>query len=177
MGYRVVKARTATSAAGNRSKMMRRYRPCHGFTLFELLVVMVIMSLALAVAVPRIGKSLSRDDVQSASAQLASSMRLARNTAITRGRPVNFHVDVENRLYKSGSQGKKHRLPEHTRITLYTASSQLHDNGSGYIRFFPDGSASGGRVTLATTNATYLVDIDWLTGGITSRPNESLKDI
>jgi general secretion pathway protein H len=40
------------------------------------------------------------------------------------------------------------------------------DEGTGRIRFFPDGSATGGRVTLIGQNQTLVVDINWLTGEI-----------
>ena len=34
------------------------------------------------------------------------------------------------------------------------------------IRFFPDGSATGGRVRLARDNRQYVVVVDWLTGSV-----------
>jgi len=34
------------------------------------------------------------------------------------------------------------------------------------IRFFPDGSATGGRISLGTQDAGWRVDVRWLTGEV-----------
>jgi general secretion pathway protein H len=36
----------------------------------------------------------------------------------------------------------------------------------GEIRFFPDGSSTGGEITLAGGNAHRYVQVDWLTGRV-----------
>jgi len=137
-----------------------------GFTLFELLVVLVVMSLSLAIALPGISRSISSGDIKGTARQMLSSMRLARSQAIRQRQTVDFYVDVDRRFYKTGKAGDSRHLPKHSKITLYTARSQMQDDGSGYIRFFPDGSATGGRVTLSMGKASQLIDVNWLTGGI-----------
>ena len=42
----------------------------------------------------------------------------------------------------------------------------MESEARGAIRFFPDGSSTGGRITLSTDRLAYLVDVDWLTGKI-----------
>ena len=37
------------------------------------------------------------------------------------------------------------------------------------ITFYPDGSSTGGRVTLRDEDNGYVVDVDWLTGRIDVR--------
>ena len=34
------------------------------------------------------------------------------------------------------------------------------------IRFYPDGSSSGGTITVARDNTAYDVSVDWLLGGV-----------
>ena len=34
------------------------------------------------------------------------------------------------------------------------------------IRFYSDGSSTGGRITVASGERKYLVDVDWLTGRV-----------
>ena len=53
------------------------------------------------------------------------------------------------------------------RDRLYTAQSEIVDDKHGAIRFYPDGSSTGGRVTLASGERKFLVDVDWLTGRVT----------
>ena len=40
------------------------------------------------------------------------------------------------------------------------------DETRGGIRFFPDGSSTGGYIALADDKTEYRVKVDWLTGHI-----------
>jgi general secretion pathway protein H len=51
-------------------------------------------------------------------------------------------------------------------ISLVTARSELDTDRVGKIRFFPDGTSTGGRITLARGERKYGVDINWLTGQV-----------
>jgi general secretion pathway protein H len=42
----------------------------------------------------------------------------------------------------------------------------LQDEAAGSIRFFPDGSSTGGRVMIAAGNEKLSVDVNWLTGRV-----------
>ena len=48
-------------------------------------------------------------------------------------------------------------------VLLLAACSE---QDTGAIRFFPDGSSTGGRVTLMVGERSYAVDVDWLTGRV-----------
>ncbi len=137
-----------------------------GFTILELLVVLAIVSLVMAIALPRLSGTVTTSELRSAARSLAAGMRWARSEAIYTNRPINFQVDVNGRRFGMTQKGSMRSLPENARVTLFTARSQLLDEDKGYIRFFPDGSSSGGRVTLATKRLTQYVDVDWLTGRI-----------
>ena len=49
---------------------------------------------------------------------------------------------------------------------LFTARSEQLSEKGGAIRFFPDGSSTGGRITLSIDSMRYLVNVDWLTGRV-----------
>ncbi|MEH6874543.1 MAG: GspH/FimT family pseudopilin, partial [Candidatus Competibacter sp.] len=51
-------------------------------------------------------------------------------------------------------------------LKLYTARSELLDNTTGSIRFFPDGSSTGGAITVGGAKLAYRINVDWLTGAI-----------
>lgn len=55
-------------------------------------------------------------------------------------------------------------LPHQAEIGVYTAQGEVVDANNAAIRFYPDGSSTGGRVTLAMGERKYLIDVDWLTG-------------
>lgn len=51
-------------------------------------------------------------------------------------------------------------------LSLFAAKSEQVSETTGKIRFFPDGSFTGGRVGLARGQQKYHVTVDWLTGPI-----------
>jgi general secretion pathway protein H len=55
------------------------------------------------------------------------------------------------------------------KVSLYTAQSETVDETAGRIRFFPDGSATGGQVTLRGGAVQRKVDVNWLTGEVKIR--------
>ena len=53
-------------------------------------------------------------------------------------------------------------------ISLVTASSEL-EGQQGAIRFFPDGTSTGGRVRLSEDTRTKEIVVQWLTGHVKIR--------
>lgn len=137
-----------------------------GFTLIELLVVMVIMVLAYAMTAPMISAGLSGTELKAAARQIAAGLRKARSDAVVHKNEVALTVDVERRQFELNGDKRIYRLPEKIEVSLFTAQSELLDGKSGAIRFYPDGSSTGGRVTLSRGERKYLVDVDWMTGRV-----------
>ena len=68
-----------------------------GYTLIQLLVAMGIMSLLVALGLPRISGSLEGIAVRGAAADIASAFALARNAALTRSVYVAVRIDSVRR--------------------------------------------------------------------------------
>jgi len=51
-------------------------------------------------------------------------------------------------------------------LRLVTARKELSGNVSGRLRFFPDGSSTGGRIVLVNDGDRREIEVDWLTGKI-----------
>lgn len=64
------------------------FRDRAGFTLVELLVVLILIGIATSLAAPRLDAMLSVDRVRGATSQLAADVAQARMTAIHRAQPV-----------------------------------------------------------------------------------------
>ena len=65
------------------------------------------------------------------------------------------------------NETKPHKLNEKLDVKLYTSEADLISEKVGKIRFFPDGSSNGGRVTVGVGERGFEIDVDWLTGHVT----------
>lgn len=139
-----------------------------GFTLLELLVVLVIMTLMVSLVPPLLSGVGLTTEVRGATRQLAAGLRAARSEAVTRQRPAALTVDLEQRRFTVDGRSGSVALPneDDVAIRLYTAQSELVDAKRGSIRFFPDGTSTGGYVALNEGKVEYRVKVDWLTGRI-----------
>jgi general secretion pathway protein H len=137
-----------------------------GFTLLEVIVVLVLAGIiyALLLAVPMRGASVA--DLKSAARTLASGLRQAQSTAMVTRRDAVLAVDVEAREFVMPGDSEPRKLPDGVDLKLYTAQSEVSSERKGAIRFYPDGSSTGGRITVSSGERKYLVDVDWLTGRV-----------
>lgn len=141
-----------------------------GFTLVELLVVLALMGLALTVASPLIGNALPGTQMRAAARDVATGLRYARSLAISTNDDVTFDVDVEGRRFAVPQGRRTGSFPKDAEIVLTTARSELFDSGSGSIRFFPDGTSTGGGVEIVREGRRFLITVDWLTGRVAIAP-------
>ena len=138
----------------------------HGFTLLEMMVVLVIAAIAYAVLLSApLGKA-SAADLKAAARTLASGLRQAQTTAMATRKDAVLTIDVESREYVTTLDTTPRKLAENLELKLYAAQSEVSSERRGSIRFYPDGSSTGGRITVASGERKYLVDVDWLTGRV-----------
>ena len=135
-----------------------------GFTLIELLVVLAIMALLAAMAAPRLARSGGAASVAAASREIRAGLAEARSIAIAKGRPEPFVVDMAHASYRVGARSAA--LPPGVAVELLSLAHERGDDPVGDIRFFPDGSASGGFVALIGATLRRELRIDWLTGRV-----------
>ena len=138
----------------------------HGFTLLEILIVLVIGVLLVALVPPLLSGMSGATELRGAARQLAAGLRNARNEAITRQQEAVLTLDLERRRFGVTGDPREIALPESVALKLYTAQSELLDSATGGIRFFPDGSSTGGAITVSGPKLAYRVNVDWLTGTV-----------
>lgn len=138
------------------------------------MLVLVIAALLAAVAVPGFEPLMARAKLYSATRDIASALRHARGQAMIRGRETEFELDLAKHTYRVTGRDKTYHLPPQIGLGLYTAEAETVDEDLGKIRFYPDGSATGGRVDLQGGGRKRAVDVSWLTGEVKIR--EEVED-
>jgi general secretion pathway protein H len=146
-----------------------------GFTLVELLLVLAIATLLVALVPPLISAALPGVQTKDAARRTVAALRLARETAIRNGADAILVVDVnQRRLELPGYRSV--RFPGGLVVSLEGAEREMIDDDRGAIRFFPDGSSTGGRIILARgvegARTGYEVGVTWLTGRVQVAPWE-----
>jgi general secretion pathway protein H len=135
-----------------------------GFTLLELMVVLAIIAVILAFVPGFMLRSQPGLDVEIAARAIADALRQARSHAVVQNRDQLFALDVEERLFRVGGQHAPVQIDKSIEVTFQTARSEAISETIGQIRFFPDGSATGGRIGLTLDDRHVDVVVDWLTG-------------
>jgi general secretion pathway protein H len=143
-------------------------RPPHwgrGFTLIELLAVIALLAIVglIVSSVPAPGRS--HGEGLAAVRTLAAGLRAARSEAIASNREIAFALDVERRRFRVGT-GPITPLPQHIALVLEAARAEQIDAAAGSIRFFSDGSSTGGRIVVEHGAGRDAIAVDWLTGRI-----------
>jgi general secretion pathway protein H len=101
-----------------------------------------------------------------AAARLADGLRATREEAILQQQERVFAVDVNKRAFaRSGAEPVPFDPALH--ISLLTAKSELIGESTGGIRFFPDGSSTGGRIELGLLDDRVAVNVRWSSGAVT----------
>ncbi len=136
-----------------------------GFTLVEILVVVVLIGLALSLVGSGLARSVGSAKVRGAAQDLAAGLKYTRGVAIVKQKPALFMVDVNQRSWQAPGRPVQ-VLPDGLDIKLLTAEQELVEPGRGGVRFYPDGASTGGRVTLIHKEREWRINIAWLTGEI-----------
>ena len=136
--------------------------------MLELMVVMVILAAVVGLVVPRVGTALAGMELRADARDVASALRFARGRAISLQRETAVVIDLEARTYRIEGAGddRTYDLGRNTGLHLVTGRSEVRGDSEGAISFFPDGSSTGGRLTLNSGNRSHVVDIRWLTGRV-----------
>ncbi len=145
-----------------------RLLPCafknKGFTLIELLIVLVVIVLGFSVVAINISSGSGTMELKAAARDIVSALRYARGQALITHQESTVTLNLAENSYTISGHDKTYTIPESIDVTVVTAQNELTGEGQGNIRFFADGSSTGGRITLERGKAAWQIDINWLTG-------------
>lgn len=146
---------------------MHAFRPrSRGFTLIEMIAVVVLIAIILTVVSVSFSKSLTTAKVRAASRDLVAALRYTRGQAIVKGEQKVLTLDLERNSYQAPNRGSV-ELPKNMKLRLTTAEQELTGENAGGIRFFPDGSSTGGNIAVLMGERVWRINVAWLTGEIT----------
>ena len=137
-----------------------------GFTLIELLVVLVIVGL-MAASLPSLGRLQGQLQARAATRQIVSDLRLLRDEAV-RGQTVTSLVwGSPTNHYRLEPSNVARTLPPGVSMGFVPEEPRLTGEVAG-MEFFPDGSSSGGVLTVSSKGSRSGIRISWLSGEVTA---------
>lgn len=137
-----------------------------GFSLLELIVVMAMATLLLSLIPPAFDGLIKSKSLAQQVSQIASELRLMRQKAVSEQQVQLVNFDLNNHLLKDQHSRVLHRLNPSNRLQVNAAASTVNDEGALAIRFYPDGSSSGGEIWLEDERQSFQVSVNWITGQI-----------
>jgi len=143
-----------------------RLRLNGGFTLLELIVVLFIVVLGFSVIGINLSSGSDSTEHQSVARDMVSALRYARGQALLTHRDTAVTIDLAENSYTVSGRSRVYAIPQTIDVILVTAQAELDGEGKGSVRFFSDGSSSGGRIKLERAGRAWKIDINWLTGQI-----------
>jgi general secretion pathway protein H len=145
----------------------------YGFTLLELLIVLLIMGIAAGITGVIISKSSGGLETRKAAQEVSASLRFARSRAISEKKKYYFVVNNVSRTYGlynrsfDGNYDLEHlkllkRLPQDLwQVKFNETVPELFQ-----IEFTPQGSSSGGVIEIRDDRRRYVISVNRLTGRV-----------
>jgi prepilin-type N-terminal cleavage/methylation domain-containing protein len=143
----------------------RQHATDRGFTLLELILVMVILSTVLAMAGPSLRGFFASRKTHDTAAQILAFTQYARSQAISEGIIYRLNFDIEERTYwltawQSGAFrelktefGQVFTLPKDIDMELEGLDEEERDT---FLEFTPQGTVTAGTVRLIDRNGRAL---------------------
>lgn len=136
-----------------------------GFSLVEMLVVLALLGLAAAGAGPALDALVPARRLDRAAETLRTEIDLLRGEALRTGRTGRLVLDGPANRFLSSRPGA---VPIPVAAVLRVDVPRTRWGGPGEIRFLADGSASGGRIDLASGTARRVLTVSPLTSLVRS---------
>lgn len=177
------RATSPSPTAGGSRPLLRVRGSAPGFTLVELVVVLIVLAIVVAVTLPAFLAPREEDDIARATYRIEALFRLARDSAVRGGADVGVHIDsATNRVWLDVTGAP----PDTTRPVVTTGSARLSGLRGGIgedvglpasvrmqlskarasFTFRPDGATFGDTLLLVAPGATRLITLHPWTGDV-----------
>jgi prepilin-type N-terminal cleavage/methylation domain-containing protein len=141
-----------------------------GFTLLELLIVVLVVALVLAVSYPSLSRGSASIHLKTTGRDVLNTFRFAREKAVTEQIGMRVTVDRENQrlvlVNDIGDGSRTYPMPSDVKIHRIALGGQEVLEGPVAVRFLPNGSSDAVELLLKSDFGSYLRIIsDPITGG------------
>jgi general secretion pathway protein H len=158
-------ALTQLPAVTGRVAMLPVGKDNRGFTLLELMLVLLLLGVSMAIVLPNIDKGLNDREVRVSALSLAAVARDLRSRALFDGVPQELAVNLPQNSYLVAQSREVHLPPDVKFVTI--DGGQTMDRDVKKFYFFPNGSSLGGTIVLSgEKSVSYLVRLEALTGRV-----------
>jgi prepilin-type N-terminal cleavage/methylation domain-containing protein len=118
-----------------------------GFSLIEILIVIVMISLIALVAIPRFSAGSGRRNMESARMRVAAALATARQAAIQKGQTVQFQIKLNQVRVFTVADPTINLLSPIPLETLYNVTAKVDNSPAEYNAYF---NARGFKTTTAS---------------------------
>jgi general secretion pathway protein H len=148
--------------------MERQGHGQQGFTLMEMLLVLVISAMMLTLAPAMIQKAFPTLKLKAAARDMVQEIRYIQNAAIINGQKAEIHFDIEGGKYRSDlvNNGEIRSLPDGIGFSIDERESLPMERGLAAFTFYPDGRSREGEILLGIEERQLKISVDWLTSKV-----------
>ena len=158
---------SGTTSAAQGTHRARTVDRRSGFTLIEVVAVMLIIALVASLAVTKIPGT-GRGRLLAVALETAALLRRERLGAVMTGRDRQVSLDGEQRVLV-GDGGDVVAIPRDVVIDMLGIDA-LWSGRQAVVRFHPDGASTGAVLKLSREKAEYEIRVNWYTGGVAIVP-------
>ena len=152
-----------------------------GFTLIELIIVLLIIGVSASIVGVAINRSSGNHQLKTFAREVSAVLRYARSQAVAEKRMYCFFIDSREGMLKlytenTGTDSEEkflqvldRSIPQELQIVLTG-----RDADSSFIEFFPIGNSTGGVVEVSNRKEkVYFVHVNRITGKVEVKQGES----
>ncbi len=150
-----------------------------GFTLIELVIVLILMSLSAALVMPSLARVSGTLELKSGAKKIAAILRYCRSEAVQKGKVQQVLFDTERRELRvtqespdikkeeqnKTSAPKTYPIPGGIQIKEVKTGSGPGPGETPVVEFYPNGGSNGASIVLERENQKSLrIKVHFLTG-------------